>query len=50
MLFLFDYGDEWRFTVEVKGIGKPEEKARYPRTISTVGAAPLQYGDTDDDD
>src|ERR1019366_4117441 len=35
MLFLFDYGDEWRFKVEVIGISKPEPKAGYPRTIKT---------------
>ncbi len=49
MLFLFDYGDEWKFIVEVKGIGKPDEKARYPNTISSVGKSPQQYDDPDDE-
>ena len=45
MLFLFDYGDEWRFKVEVIGIRKPEPKASYPKVIRTVGQAPPQYGE-----
>jgi uncharacterized protein len=49
LLFLFDYGDEWRFMVEVTGIGKPEPNARYPRTISKVGEAPPQYDDPNED-
>ncbi len=44
MLFLFDYGDEWRFKVAVIGISKPEPKASYPKVIKTVGEAPPQYG------
>jgi hypothetical protein len=50
MLFLFDYGDEWRFKVEVIGISKPEPKRRYPRVVKTVGEAPAQYAGADDDD
>jgi hypothetical protein len=50
MTFLFDYGDEWHFKVEVIGIGKLEPKARYPRIIKTVGDAPRQYGEPEDDE
>ena len=50
MTFLFDYGDEWRFKVEVIGIGEPEPKARYPKVIKTVGDAPPQYGEPEDDE
>jgi hypothetical protein len=50
MTFLFDYGDEWHFKVEVIGIGKPEAKARYPRVVKTVGDAPPQYPAADNDD
>ena len=49
MTFLFDYGDEWRFKVEVIGIGKPVAKARYPKVIKTVGDAPPQYPVADND-
>ena len=36
MLFLFDYGDEWRFKVEVIGLGEKVPKARYPKVLNRV--------------
>jgi hypothetical protein len=50
MLFLFDYGDDWRFVVEVIGIGQKEPKARYPQLLKKVGASPEQYGSWGEDD
>jgi len=44
MLFLFDYGDEWHFAVELKGIESPKENVSYPLTVKSVGEAPPQYG------
>ncbi len=49
MLFLFDYGDEWRFQVELKALGKKVAKTRYPRLVATMGEAPQQYPDEDDE-
>jgi hypothetical protein len=49
MLFLFDYGDDWRFIVEVIGRGEKEPKVRYPRVLKRAGASPEQYPDWDDD-
>jgi hypothetical protein len=49
MTFLFDYGDEWGFKVEVTGISKPEPKARYPKVIKTVGTSLPQYPGADND-
>jgi hypothetical protein len=43
MLFLFDYGDEWRFSVELKEIRKTEEKESEPVILESVGKAPKQY-------
>lgn len=43
MQFLFDYGDEWRFQVEVIGFAEKVPKARYPKILKTVGKAPPQY-------
>ena len=43
MQFLFDYGDEWRFQVEVIGFGEKVSKAQYPKILKTVGKAPPQY-------
>ena len=50
MLFLFDYGDEWRFQVEVIGLGERAPKTRYPKILKAVGKAPLQYPDPDEAD
>ena len=48
MLFLFDYGDQWQFKVEVIGLGEKVPKARYPRVIKSMGTAPPQYPDPDE--
>lgn len=50
-LYLFDYGDEWRFNVKLHAInenGDPD--AEYPRIVESVGAAPQQYPDWEDDE
>jgi hypothetical protein len=49
MLFLFDYGDEWLFRIELVGLGKQAPKSRYPRVVASLGKAPEQYPDPDDD-
>ena len=43
MLFLFDYGDDWLFKVEVKSIGEKRQGLKYPRLLKIVGKAPEQY-------
>jgi len=50
MLFLFDYGDEWRFIVQSKGRALPVEGVKYPVVIESCGDNPEQYPDDDDDD
>jgi hypothetical protein len=50
MLFMFDYGDDWRFVVQVIGLGQKVAKTRYPKVLKKVGKAPEQYGAWDDDD
>jgi hypothetical protein len=37
MMFPFDCGDHWRFTVEVIGFGERGSKTRYPRGLRDVG-------------
>ena len=49
-LFLFDYGDEWLFTVGLIGLGRREPKATYPRVVKQVGEAPPQYPDLEEDE
>jgi len=43
MLFLFDYGGEWLFVVELKGFGEEDTKKKYPRVLKKVGRTPKQY-------
>jgi hypothetical protein len=43
MQFLFDYGDNWRFQVEVVGLGEKVPRARYPKVLKAVGKAPPQH-------
>jgi hypothetical protein len=50
MLFLFDYGDDWRFTVELIGLGERAPNTRYPRVIASAGKAPAQYPDPGEDE
>jgi yecA family protein len=50
MLFLYDYGDEWGFKVEVIGMAEKGPKGRYPKVVAAMGKAPQQYPDLDEDD
>src|SRR5215469_5429309 len=47
--FLFDYGDEWIFLVELVGRKPKESKVRLPRLLGSAGGAPAQYPDTEDE-
>ncbi len=42
-LFLFDYGDEWHFAVELKEIKQVEKWDLKPKILECIGNAPLQY-------
>jgi len=50
MLFVFDYGDEWRFTVELVKLGEKKPGTRYPRLVGTSGEAPEQYPEMNEED
>jgi Plasmid pRiA4b ORF-3-like protein len=49
MRFLFDYGDEWVFLVELVGRTPKEAKVRLPRLLLAAGKAPAQYADPEDE-
>jgi hypothetical protein len=50
-LFLFDYGDEWHFGVElVRQSPTVEASAGYPRVVAHMGDAPPQYPDLDEEE
>ncbi len=46
MLFLFDYGDEWRFSIELQRVELIEGKTKLAaKVIESKGEAPEQYPD-----
>jgi Plasmid pRiA4b ORF-3-like protein len=49
MRFLFDYGDEWEFLVELVERKPKEPKVRLPRLLLSAGKAPAQYPDLEDE-
>lgn len=49
-MYLFDYGDEWRFRVKVHQIGEASVGVQYPRIVEAVGEAPQQYPDEEEDE
>jgi len=53
ILYLFDFGDQWMFTVTLLSINEGEEAPERPIIIKSVGEPPEQYpaydGDYDDD-
>ncbi len=48
LLFLFDYGDEWKFNVEFTGKEEPVYNRKYPFLISKTGKSPEQYPASDE--
>lgn len=50
-MYLFDYGDEWRFKVRVHAVDEDApEDADYPLIVEEVGEPPSQYGSWDEDE
>jgi len=43
MLFLFDYGDNWKFIVKLEYAWEEIASARYPVILRAVGKVPEQY-------
>lgn len=48
MLFLFDYGDGWRFIVELKEIRNADKWDLKPVVLESIGEAPVQYPPCDE--
>jgi len=49
LAYLFDFGDEWRVRLTLRGI-TGDEGGSYPRVLESVGDAPPQYPDYDEED
>jgi len=43
LLFLYDYGDEWHFIVQLREKKATEKDTKYPQIVESVGKAPPQY-------
>lgn len=43
MLFLFDYGDNWQFVVELIQFGDKKSNQKYSHILKKAGKAPRQY-------
>ena len=44
-MYLFDYGDDWRFNVRVHGVNLNAPEDEYPKLVESVGESPPQYPD-----
>ncbi|HLO83542.1 MAG TPA: plasmid pRiA4b ORF-3 family protein [Nostocaceae cyanobacterium] len=49
MTYLFDFGDNWKFNVELEAIDPPDSKNKKAKILEVHGKAPKQYYDQDDD-
>jgi hypothetical protein len=49
-LYLFDYGDEHRFEVQLLAINPAAAKGQYPRLVEQHGENPSQYGWDEEDE
>ena len=45
MMFLFDYGDNWRFVIELKSFGEKDKNKKYSQVLDRKGKAPEQYSE-----
>ena len=42
-IYIFDFGDDHRFKIRVKGFGEVERGVKYPWILESKGKAPRQY-------
>jgi hypothetical protein len=50
MTFVFDYGDNWQFDVELESVDARKSRLKHPKIIAKGGKAPKQYDYDGDDD
>ncbi len=48
MISLFDFGDNWQFSVLLEGINPPDKELTIPIIEESKGKAPMQYEDWDE--
>lgn len=47
MKFIFDYGDNWQFTVKLESVDANKSRLKKPKLIAQGGKAPAQYQEED---
>ena len=50
MFFLFDYGDDWWFEIELTEFRKPQTRTKYPVLLEKIGESPEQYQSYEDEE
>lgn len=50
MIFVFDFGDDWRFTVTLEEVHAPNDRLTKPELLGGKGEAPEQYPNGEEDD
>ncbi len=50
MTYVFDFGDDWRFTVVLEEVTAPDRRLREPTLLGGAGDAPEQWPSGDEDD
>ncbi|WP_260446180.1 MULTISPECIES: plasmid pRiA4b ORF-3 family protein [unclassified Nostoc] len=49
MTYLYDFGDNWKFDVQLEAINPPDNKIKKPKILEVHGNAPQQYWSEDDE-
>ncbi len=49
MMFLFDFGDDWKFNVELESIEAEQTKLSEPMVLESKGKSPEQYPEFEED-
>lgn len=49
-LFVFDFGDDHRFSLVVAGFGEAKKGLKYPLLLEAKGKAPEQYPEFDEEE
>ena len=49
-VYVFDFGDDLRHDVQVVGFDRAEADVQYPHVVESIGVAPPQYSNTEDDE
>ncbi|MGV0105256.1 IS1096 element passenger TnpR family protein [Nostoc sp. DSM 114167] len=49
MTYLYDFGDNWKFDVQLEAINPPDNKIKKPKILEVCKNAPQQYWSEDDE-